>query len=166
MIFTNRQWVRESWPTYMKELFSPAVSTTFFSPTSIFFPFHPPTLQIPSTHNPDTFHKSLIMSDMSAKVEETPKGFHVEGYEKIEYDFTFTENIFDKSNDGLANEFLRLNRCLAVMDTNIFNVYGQQLKDYFDHYNIELKVHKTMIGEKAKSMETLLSIVDSMTEFG
>jgi 3-dehydroquinate synthase len=106
------------------------------------------------------------MSDMSAKVEETPKGFHVEGYEKIEYDFSFTENIFDKNNDGLANEFLRLNRCLAVMDTNIFNVYGQQLKDYFDHYNIELKVHKTMIGEKAKSMETLLSIVDSMTEFG
>jgi 3-dehydroquinate synthase len=106
------------------------------------------------------------MSDMSAKVVETTNGFHVEGYEKIEYDFSFTENIFDKNNDGLAKQFTRLNRCLAVMDTNIFNVYGQQLKNYFDHYNIELKVHKTMIGEKAKSMETLLSIVDSMTEFG
>lgn len=106
------------------------------------------------------------MSDMSAKVEETKNGFHVEGYEKIEYDFSFTENIFDKNNDGLAKQFTRLNRCLAVMDTNIFNVYGQQLKNYFDHYNIELKVHKTMIGEKAKSIETLLSIVDSMTEFG
>jgi len=106
------------------------------------------------------------MSDMSAKVVETKNGFHVEGYEKIEYDFSFTENIFDKNNDGLAKQFTRLNRCLAVMDTNIFNVYGQQLKNYFDHYNIELKVHKTMIGEKAKSMETLLSIVDSMTEFG
>jgi 3-dehydroquinate synthase len=106
------------------------------------------------------------MSDMSAKVVETSNGFHVEGYEKIEYDFSFTENIFDKNNDGLAKQFTRLNRCLAVMDTNIFNVYGQQLKNYFDHYNIELKVHKTMIGEKAKSMETLLSIVDSMTEFG
>jgi hypothetical protein len=106
------------------------------------------------------------MSDMSAKVVETSNGFHVEGYEKIEYDFSFTENIFDKNNDGLAKQFQRLNRCLAVMDTNIYNVYGQQLKNYFDHYNIELKIHKTMIGEKAKSMETLLSIVDSMTEFG
>lgn len=106
------------------------------------------------------------MSDMSAKVVETNNGFHVEGYEKIEYDFSFTENIFDKNNDGLAKQFTRLNRCLAVMDTNIFNVYGQQLKNYFDHHNIELKVHKTMIGEKAKSIETLLSIVDSMTEFG
>jgi hypothetical protein len=150
----------------MKELLSPAVSTTFFLPSLSFFHSTLKPIIPPSTHNLDTFHKSLVMSDMSAKVEETPKGFHVEGYEKIEYDFTFTENIFDKNNDGLAKEFQRLNRCLAVMDTNIFNVYGQQLKDYFDHYNIELKVHKTMIGEKAKSMETLLSIVDSMTEFG
>lgn len=106
------------------------------------------------------------MSDMSAQVIETPNGFQVEGYEKIEYGFSFTENIFSKDNDGLAKQFSRLNRCLAVMDANIYNVYGQELKDYFDHYNIELKVHKTMIGEKAKSIETLLSIVDSMTEFG
>ncbi|KAK3065022.1 hypothetical protein LTR53_018306 [Teratosphaeriaceae sp. CCFEE 6253] len=52
------------------------------------------------------------------------------------------------------------------MDLNIFNIYGQQMQEYFDHYNIELKIHKTMIGEKAKSIETYLSIVDSMTEFG
>ena len=150
----------------MKKLFLRDSFNNFFPASllsSLFSHLYP---KHPSTLPHDTFHKSLIMSDMSAKVVETSNGFHVEGYEKIEYDFSFTENIFDKSNDGLANEFLRLNRCLAVMDTNIFNVYGQQLKDYFDHYNIELKVHKTMIGEKAKSMETLLSIVDSMTEFG
>ena len=145
-------------PLQLQELFFQLHTSPHFSP--IFIPKYSSTLP----H--DTFHKSLIMSDMSAKVVETNNGFHVEGYEKIEYDFSFTENIFDKNNDGLAKQFTRLNRCLAVMDTNIFNVYGQQLKDYFDHYNIELKVHKTMIGEKAKSMETLLSIVDSMTEFG
>jgi 3-dehydroquinate synthase len=49
---------------------------------------------------------------------------------------------------------------------NIFNVYGKDMQKYFDHYNLPLTVHKTMIGEKAKSMETLLNIVDSMTEFG
>ena len=52
------------------------------------------------------------------------------------------------------------------MDLNIFNVYGQRMQEYFDHHNIELKIHKTMIGEKAKSLETFTSIVDSMTEFG
>jgi len=49
---------------------------------------------------------------------------------------------------------------------NIYNVYGDEMQKYFDHYNLPLTIHKTMIGEKAKSMETLLSIVDSMTDFG
>jgi len=40
------------------------------------------------------------------------------------------------------------------------------MQRYFDHYSLDLKIHKTMIGEKAKSMDTLLSIVDSMNEFG
>lgn len=106
------------------------------------------------------------MSDMKATVQETPQGFHVEGYEKIEYDFSFIDGVFDLEQDDLAKCFQRLKRCLAVMDLNIFNIYGKQMQKYFDHYNIELKIHKTMIGEKAKSMDTLLSIVDSMTEFG
>ncbi|QIW96796.1 hypothetical protein AMS68_002314 [Peltaster fructicola] len=106
------------------------------------------------------------MSDLQASVTETKAGFHVEGYEKIEYDFTFLDGVFHKQNSQLADCFTRWKRCLAIMDLNIFNLYGQQLQDYFDHHGLELKVHKTMIGEKAKSMETLLSIVDSMNEFG
>lgn len=106
------------------------------------------------------------MSDLKATVTETKAGFHVEGYEKIEYDFTFLDGVFDKENSQLADCFTRWKRCLAIMDLNIFSVYGQQLQDYFDHHGVELKVHKTMIGEKAKSMDTLLSIVDSMNEFG
>ena len=103
---------------------------------------------------------------MKASVQETKAGFHVEGYEKIEYDFTFIDNIFDVKNGELAECFKRWQRCLAVMDLNIFNIYGKQMQTYFDHYSLELKIHKTMIGEKAKSIETYLSIVDSMTEFG
>ncbi|KAK4560925.1 hypothetical protein LTR86_004880 [Recurvomyces mirabilis] len=106
------------------------------------------------------------MSDMSAKVEETKAGFHVEGYEKIEYDFSFVDGVFDKEHKELAKLFERWQRCLAVMDVNIFNVYGKQMQEYFDHHGIELKIHKTMIGEKAKSIETYLSIVDSMNDFG
>jgi 3-dehydroquinate synthase len=106
------------------------------------------------------------MSDMKASVVETAKGFHVEGYEKIEYDFTFIDGIFDVRNTNLADCYKSWGRCLAVMDLNIFNVYGKQMQAYFDNYGLELKIHKTMIGEKAKSMDTLLSIVDSMNEFG
>ncbi|KAK4995888.1 hypothetical protein LTR66_004398, partial [Elasticomyces elasticus] len=106
------------------------------------------------------------MSDLQATVAETKNGFHVEGYEKIEYDFTFLDRVFDKDNKQLADCYQRWGRCLAVMDANIFDVYGDEMQEYFDHHKLELKIHKTMIGEKAKSMETLLSIVDSMNEFG
>lgn len=106
------------------------------------------------------------MSDLKASVSETPNGFHVEGYEKIEYDFTFLDGIFNIHNPQLAQCYERWGRCLAIMDLNIYNLYGQEMQRYFSHYNVELKIHKTMIGEKAKSIETFLNIVDSMTEFG
>ncbi|KAI8657197.1 DHQ-synthase domain-containing protein [Fusarium keratoplasticum] len=106
------------------------------------------------------------MSDMKATVEPTTKGFSVCGYEKIEYDFEFLDGVFNVANVQLAQCYKPWGRCLAVMDLNIFNLYGDEMQKYFDHHGITLKIHKTMIGEKAKSMETLLSIVDSMTEFG
>lgn len=106
------------------------------------------------------------MSDMKASVEETKTGFRVEGYEKIEYDFTFLDGVFNKENGQLAKCYERWGRALAVMDANIFDIYGEQLQEYFDHHKLELQIHKTMIGEKAKSMDTLLSIVDSMNKFG
>ncbi|EKG14950.1 hypothetical protein MPH_07850 [Macrophomina phaseolina MS6] len=103
---------------------------------------------------------------MKATVAETPAGFHVQGWEKIEYDFTFVDGVFDIRNRQLAGCYERWGRCLAVMDFNIFNIYGVQMQEYFDHYKIDLKIHKTMIGEKAKSIDTFLSIADSMTDFG
>lgn len=111
------------------------------------------------------------MSDLKATVTETTSksshvGFHVEGYEKIEYDFTIMDGIFDVKNPELANCYQKWRRCLAVTDLNIYNVYGKQMEEYFKHYDLELVVHKTKIGEKAKTMPTLLSIVDSMNEFG
>jgi len=106
------------------------------------------------------------MSDMKATVEQTKEGFHIAGYEKIEYDFEFLDGVFDIENPQLSKCYEKWGRCLAVMDLNIYEVYGEQMEKYFKNYNLELKIHKTMIGEKAKTMPTLLSIVDSMTEFG
>jgi 3-dehydroquinate synthase len=107
------------------------------------------------------------MSDMKATVQETPSGFHVEGYEKITYDFTFVDGVFDTANPGLANCYKPWGRVLVVMDKNVYGIYGLQMEEYFRHFGItNVKVHKTAIGEKAKTTETWLGICDSMTEFG
>ncbi|KAL8923682.1 MAG: hypothetical protein Q9208_004434 [Pyrenodesmia sp. 3 TL-2023] len=106
------------------------------------------------------------MSDLTASVLETKNGFHVDGYEKISYDFTFLDGVFNIENRQLAECYHKWGRVLAVTDMNVFDVYGEQIEKYFQHYNLDLKVHKTKIGEKAKTIPTFLSIVDSMTEFG
>ena len=106
------------------------------------------------------------MSDMQATVSETKTGFHVTGYEKIEYDFTFIDGVFNVENSNLADCYKRWGRVLAVTDLNIYNLYGKQMQKYFRHYGLELQIHKTKIGEKAKTIPTFLSIVDSMNAFG
>ncbi|KAL9132658.1 MAG: hypothetical protein Q9175_006168 [Cornicularia normoerica] len=106
------------------------------------------------------------MSDFTASVLETKTGFHVDGYEKISYDFTFLDGVFNPENPQLSECYKRWGRVLAVTDLNVYNVYGEQIEKYFEYYGIELKMHKTKIGEKAKTIPTFLSIVDSMTEFG
>ena len=106
------------------------------------------------------------MSDLTASVAETEDGFHVEGYERISYDFTFLDGVFNKANPQLASCYKHWGRVLAVTDLNVYNVYGKQIEAYFKHYNLTLKLHTTKIGEKAKTIPTFLSIVDSMTEFG
>ena len=106
------------------------------------------------------------MSDLKASVTERDDGFHVRGFEEISYDFSFVDNIFDMARNDLADCYTKWGRCLAVMDMNICNIYGERMQQYFDHYNIELQVHRTRIGEKAKSMDTFLSIVESLNKFG
>jgi len=106
------------------------------------------------------------MSDMQATVTETKEGFSVKGYEVLNYDFEFLDGVFNKENKSLADCYTKWGRVLAVMDSNIYDLYGDQIEEYFEHHKLDLSIHKTMIGEKAKSIETLLSIVDSMNKFG
>lgn len=145
------------------------VSSTRIQPSitsPLLFPISTPNTPSWSFPWPLTQKSSAKMSDMKASVEPTTKGFSVTGYEKIEYDFEFLDNVFDPANTQLAECYARWKRCLAVMDMNMYGLYGPQLQRYMDHHGIELKVHQTMVGEKAKGMDTLLGIVDSMNEFG
>ncbi|RYP46902.1 hypothetical protein DL768_006936 [Monosporascus sp. mg162] len=52
------------------------------------------------------------------------------------------------------------------MGDNVYSLYGQKMERYFQHCGLSLKVHKTSVGEKAKTVNSFLSICDSMTEFG
>lgn len=106
------------------------------------------------------------MSDMTATVTKTKDGFSVAGYEKLNYDFAFVEGIFNVENKQLANCYLKWGRVLTVLDKSMKALYGDEIQKYFDHFNIPLTFHAMEVGEKAKNLESLLGIVQSMTNFG
>lgn len=106
------------------------------------------------------------MSNLTATVSKTSTGFHVEGYEKITYDFTFLDGVFNIENPQLADMYKKWGRCLAVTDINVCALYGAQMEQYFQAHGIRLAIYKTNIGEQAKTIETFRAICRAFDDFG
>jgi len=61
-----------------------------------------------------------------------------------------TENALDLSNTLLRDKFLPKGRCVCLVDKNVEHYYGEQLTNYFAHYNIAFKklVYRAMEVDK------------------
>lgn len=106
------------------------------------------------------------MSDMSATVSPITNGFHIEGYEKITYDFRFVDNIFDPKKTDLADCYRSWGRCLVIIDSNVHTIYGQAVEKYFSEHNIKCMVKVIQGGELHKTMKTKIEILDTFAEYG
>ncbi|MEV3901384.1 sedoheptulose 7-phosphate cyclase [Mycobacterium sp. NPDC050551] len=106
------------------------------------------------------------MSDMTARVSATEKAFHVEGYEKIEYDLLYVDGVFDVDRPDLVECYLPYGRALMVIDETVYALYREAIHRYFDHYGIALTVVPVQIRETAKSLETFERIVGEFDAFG
>ncbi len=106
------------------------------------------------------------MSTMDARVTASEKAFHVEGYEKIEYDLIYVDGVFGLDNTELASSYEPYGRCLMVVDESVYSLYGEQIHSYFDHHAISLTVVPVKIAETAKSLETFEMIVGEFDSFG
>ena len=105
------------------------------------------------------------MSTVQTKFVATETAFHVEGYEKIEFSLVYVNGAFELKNTQLAENYKSFGRCLAVIDANVNRLYGYQIQEYFKHYNIDLTIFPVTISEPAKTVTTLLSIVDAFSDF-
>jgi len=105
------------------------------------------------------------MSNIQAEVSCTDNSFRVEGYEKIDFSFVFVNGVFDLKNTELAESYKNYGRCLAVVDYNVNRLYGAQMKEYFQHYNIDLTIFPVVIEEPDKTLETFEKIIDAFCEF-
>ncbi|WP_310768668.1 sedoheptulose 7-phosphate cyclase [Mycobacterium sp. Z3061] len=106
------------------------------------------------------------MSNLQARVTAGDRAFHVEGYERIEYDLLYVDGVFAPDNSELADSYRLHGRALAVVDETVHDIYGEAMRAYFDHHGIELTVIPVQIRETAKSLETYEQIVSRFDAFG
>lgn len=106
------------------------------------------------------------MSSMQAQVTATERAFHIEGYEKIEYDLLYVDGVFSVGNTELADSYRQYGRALMVVDEVVYGIYGEQIRAYFEHHDIALTVLPVKIAETAKSLETFEQIVGEFDRFG
>lgn len=106
------------------------------------------------------------MSTMKARVTVSDSTFHVEGYEKIEYDLQYVNGVFDIEQSALADCYRTYGRTLMVVDETVYALYRPQIDAYFAHHGIALTVIPIQIRETAKSLETFERIVAEFDAYG
>jgi 3-dehydroquinate synthase len=106
------------------------------------------------------------VSNLQAQVTSTDRAFHVEGYEKIEYDLIYVDGVFAVDNTELADSYRPYGRALMVIDETVLSLYGDAIRTYFDHHGLDLTVVPVQIRETAKSLETFETIVGEFDAFG
>lgn len=105
------------------------------------------------------------MSIVQAKLEASENTFHVEGYEKIEYDLVYVNGVFDIKNQELADVYRSFGRCLAVVDANVSRLHGTQIQQYFQYYGIDLTLFPITITEPNKTIQTFETVIDAFADF-
>ncbi|MCZ0730366.1 sedoheptulose 7-phosphate cyclase [Mycolicibacterium iranicum] len=103
---------------------------------------------------------------MKARVTLSDSTFHVEGYEKIEYDLQYVNGVFDIGQSALADCYRAYGRTLMVVDETVYALYRPQIDAYFAHHGIALTVIPIQIRETAKSLETYERIVSEFDAYG
>ncbi len=106
------------------------------------------------------------MSGIQATLTSTNSAFHVEGYERIDFSLLYVEGAFKVSNPEIADSYRQFGRCLMVVDQAVYGLYSKQIREYFQHYDIELTVFPVIIKETAKTLATAEKIIDAFVDFG
>jgi demethyl-4-deoxygadusol synthase len=106
------------------------------------------------------------MGDIQATFKSTDRAFHVEGYEKIEFSLLYVDGAFKIENSEIADSYQQFGRCLMVVDAAVYGLYGDQMRDYFEHYGIALTVFPVVIKEPDKTVGSFEKIIDAFVDFG
>ncbi|WAL59097.1 sedoheptulose 7-phosphate cyclase [Thermocoleostomius sinensis] len=106
------------------------------------------------------------MGNVQATFTATDTAFHVEGYEKIDFSLLYVDGVFRIGNAEIADSYKKFGRCLMVIDATVYELYGTQVQQYFQHYGIDLTPFPITIRETDKTLQSFEKIIDAFADFG
>jgi demethyl-4-deoxygadusol synthase len=110
--------------------------------------------------------RGKLVNNNQATFTSTDRAFHIQGYEKIDFSLLYVNGAFKPENPEIADSYRAFGRCLMVVDQAVHSLYGDQIRDYFQHYDIDLTVFPVAIREVDKTLATFESVIDAFVDFG
>jgi len=120
------------------------------------------------TRDPHAIYPTSSYRTGSAHVVSTEDDQNIEA---VMHSSTFTsievlENSLDPAQTTLRNMYVAHGRCVALVDRNVEEYYGEQLENYFAHHEIELEklVYRAM--EVDKGIQTVERMLGDFKRLG
>ena len=84
---------------------------------------------------------------------------------EIAHSYHFAKHCFRPENLEIAESYRTWKRCLVIIDTYVNELYGAQIKNYFQAHGIAATILPAHITEDGKSVEALLQVCTWINDF-
>ncbi|MEU2868900.1 sedoheptulose 7-phosphate cyclase [Streptomyces olivoreticuli] len=93
----------------------------------------------------------------------------VKASEPVSYEVRIADGLFEPESTVLLEDARPGTgpvRRVVVTDTVVNDLYGQRIRDYFDHHGVEYEICVLPDGETAKTWDNVLTVVETLDRFG
>ena len=105
-----------------------------------------------------------IDTRISAQSDQEIATWNVSAPQQIEYHVEVSRNLLDPINDRIASWCGQ--RTLVVIDHSVEDIYGAEIRRYFDHFNIAATTLVLAADEASKELSSMLKVSDAMSDVG
>lgn len=95
---------------------------------------------------------------ITTSVVQAQDGYVVKGGEPVSHTYHFVTSVFDSKNDLIARIYKPWQRCICLIDHNIYDLHEKGIQMYFATYGIRLSAHRVEVIEERKDFPKLLEI--------
>ncbi|NER22327.1 MAG: sedoheptulose 7-phosphate cyclase [Symploca sp. SIO1B1] len=87
------------------------------------------------------------------------RSFEVSASYTLKAEVRLINGVFDPNNTTLAEVYSRRGRCVAIVDQTVEQLYGKELRGYFEHHEIPLQLEVCRAWESDKTPETVHNLL-------